>query len=244
MNTRKRRSDGVLSRANILETALRLFRERGFDETTMRDIAAACGLSLGAAYHYFPTKEAIVRAYYDRVQERHEEEARLAMAGLSDLSLRLRAVMLTKLDLVQEDRRLLRAILQTMLGAEPSLSVFSAETQDVRTQSLAVFEEALVCPEVSEESRPLFARALWVLHLGFLLYLVNDTSPGQEKTRNLVAGSVELIATMAPMLGSPMLGPVRENVVRLLLDAGLMNIERAGNEGQIDGVEIKASERR
>ena len=62
MNTRKRRSDGEQSRTNILETALRLFRERGFDETTMRDIASACGLSLGAAYHYFPSKEALVLA--------------------------------------------------------------------------------------------------------------------------------------------------------------------------------------
>jgi AcrR family transcriptional regulator len=222
MNTRKRRSDGEQSRTNILETELRLFRERGFDETTMRDIASACGLSLGAAYHYFPSKEALVLAYYDRVQEKHEEEARFALAGLSDLSLRLRAVMFTKLDLLQDDRRLLRAILQTILGPDQSLSVFSLETTDVRKHSLAIFEEALVCAEMPEETRPLFSRALWLLHLGFLLYFVNDASAGQEKTRTLVDGSVGVIAKMAPLLGSPMLGPMRGEIMRLLLDAGLM----------------------
>jgi AcrR family transcriptional regulator len=222
MITRKRRSDGEQSRANILETALGLFRERGFEKTTMRDIASASGLSLGAAYHYFPSKEALVLAYYHRVQERHEEEARLALAGLSELSLRLRAVMSTKLELLQGDQRLLRAILQTMLGADPSLSVFSAETRDVRHQSLAIFEEALVCEEVPEEARPLFSRALWMLHLGMLLYFVNDTSAGQEKTRQFVNGSVELIAKMAPILGSPVLGPMREEIMCLMLDAGLM----------------------
>lgn len=222
MSTRKRRADGEQSRTNILETALRLFRERGFDETTMRDIASACQLSLGAAYHYFPSKEDIVLAYYDRVQEKHEEEARLALAGLSDLSLRLRAVMFTKLDLLQDDRRLLRAIVQTNLGADQSLSVFAAESTDVRNHSLAIFEEALACEEIPEESRPLFTRALWVLHLGFLLYFVNDVSPGQEKTRALVQGSVDMIAKMAPLLGSPMLGPMRGEIIRVLADAGLM----------------------
>ena len=50
------------TRRLILDTALRLFRERGLDETTMRDIAAGAGLSLGAAYYYFRNKEAIVGA--------------------------------------------------------------------------------------------------------------------------------------------------------------------------------------
>jgi AcrR family transcriptional regulator len=222
MNTRKRRSDGEQSRTNILETALRLFRERGFDATTMRDIASACGLSLGAAYHYFGSKEDLVLAYYDRVQEKHEEEARLALAGLSELSLRLRAVMFTKLDLLQDDRRLLRAVLQSNFAPDKPLSVFSAEVTDVRKHSFAIFEEALVCAEIPEETRPLFTRALWVMHLGFLLYFVNDESPGQEKTRALVAGSVDMIAKMAPLLASPMLNPMRGEIMRVLVDAGLM----------------------
>ncbi len=222
MTSRKRRSDGEQSRAHILETALRLFRERGFDETTMRDIASAGGLSLGAAYHYFPSKEAIVFAYYDHLQQRHAEEARLALAGVSDLASRLRAVVSTKLDLLQDDRRIMRAILQTMFGANPALSVFSPETRTVRDQSMAILEEALVCPEVSEEARPLFTRALWALLLGYLLYFVEDTSEGQQKTRALVNGSLEMIANLAPMLGSPLLGPIRKDVMRLLLEAGLM----------------------
>jgi len=222
MTSRKRRSDGELSRANILETALRLFRERGFEETTMREIASASGLSLGAAYHYFPSKEAIVFAYYEHLQERHAVEARLALAGLTDLASRLRAVISTKLDLLQNDRPIMRAILQTMFGANPALSVFSSETRDIRQQSMAILEEALVCPEVPEEARPLFTRALWALLLGYLLYFVEDTSEGQQKTRALVNGSLDMIANMAPMLGSPMLGPIRGEVTRLLLDAGLL----------------------
>ena len=66
-----RRQASAETRRQILETALALFRERGLDATTMRDIAAGAGLALGAAYYYFKGKEAIVGAYYDYVQHEH-----------------------------------------------------------------------------------------------------------------------------------------------------------------------------
>ena len=52
-----------------------LFREKGFDATTIREIAARTGLSLGATYYYFPSKESIVAAYYDHVQDQHRVRA-------------------------------------------------------------------------------------------------------------------------------------------------------------------------
>jgi AcrR family transcriptional regulator len=48
----------------IYQTALGLFREKGLENTTMREIAKAAGVALGGAYHYFPSKEAIVAEYY------------------------------------------------------------------------------------------------------------------------------------------------------------------------------------
>src|SRR5262249_33835522 len=79
------------TRRQIVETALDLFRDHGFEDTTMRDIAGRAGLSLGAAYYYFPSKEAIVGAYYDYVQEAHQTQARDACAKARDLRGRLRA---------------------------------------------------------------------------------------------------------------------------------------------------------
>ena len=43
-----------------MAVALDLFTERGFDATSMRDIASALGLSPGAFYHHFPSKEALL----------------------------------------------------------------------------------------------------------------------------------------------------------------------------------------
>jgi AcrR family transcriptional regulator len=66
------RADSEETRRQILETALALFREHGFEETTIRDIAASAGLSLGAADYYFRSKESSVGAYYGCIQEEHQ----------------------------------------------------------------------------------------------------------------------------------------------------------------------------
>ena len=48
------------TRSRILSEALTLFRERGFDQTTMRDIARAANVAIGAAYYYFESKDDIL----------------------------------------------------------------------------------------------------------------------------------------------------------------------------------------
>ncbi|WP_170319554.1 TetR/AcrR family transcriptional regulator [Polyangium spumosum] len=222
MKERKRRPSGEASREHILETALRLFREKGFDGTTMRDIAATAGLSLGAAYYWFPSKEALVLAYYARQQDTHAEASRAALASLPDLRSRLGAVMHAKIDMLKDDRKLLRAILRSTLGADEPISVFSEETSAVRRQSIDIFLETIKADEsIPEDARPLLAQMLWTLHLGLLLYFVNDTSEDLGKTRALVDGSLDLVCNLAPLLASPMLAPTREQITSLLSDAGL-----------------------
>jgi len=57
---------GQRTRQRILEAALKLFSEHGYDCATMRDIADEAGCSLGLAYRYFANKEAFVLALYDQ----------------------------------------------------------------------------------------------------------------------------------------------------------------------------------
>ena len=98
------------TREEILDSALELFRQHGFDATTMRDIAVKAGVALGAAYYYFASKDAIVQAYYEKVQQEHTARLRqMKMDGLS-LRQRLAAVFYSKLDILENDRKLLGAI--------------------------------------------------------------------------------------------------------------------------------------
>ena len=126
------RATSEQTRRQIVDTSLALCRERGFDGTTIRDIAARAKLSLGAAYYYFKSKEAIVGAYYDYVQDEHRSRAEAAFERESDLRGRLRAAFHTKIDLMRDDRRLLRALFRYAGDPEHPLSWFGPATRPVR----------------------------------------------------------------------------------------------------------------
>src|SRR5262245_63129737 len=104
IRARPQRSGSEETRRQILESALALFRERGFEATTIRDIAAGANLSLGAAYYYFKSKEAIVGAYYDYVHHEHLRRARDAVSRTRNPRERLRAALHTTIHIVAEER--------------------------------------------------------------------------------------------------------------------------------------------
>ena len=63
----KQEEKSLLSRNKILEASGALFAEKGFDSTTMQDIMARSGLSKGAIYHHFKSKEEIMQALGDKM---------------------------------------------------------------------------------------------------------------------------------------------------------------------------------
>lgn len=69
------------SRRLILETALRLFAERGYSGTSIRDIAAACGLQGPTLYSHYPSKEHVLA---ELVRIAHDEHLRRVRTALLD----------------------------------------------------------------------------------------------------------------------------------------------------------------
>jgi AcrR family transcriptional regulator len=216
---------GEATRGQILAAALKLFRERGFDAATMRDIADAAGMSLGASYYYFPSKESIVSAYYDYVQQEHKLRVDREIAAAKNLRQRLGIAFHTKLDIIEHDRRLLVALFH--YGGDPGhpLSWFGPATQRQRELSMTVFARALGDEKLPKDVRHIAPLALWALHMGFVLYFVNDSSEGQGRTRKLVDGTLDLVTrafelATAPVL-QPILKPIRKRLMVLLTEAGL-----------------------
>src|SRR6267378_5142000 len=152
---------GEKTRELILETALKLFRGCGFEITTMRDIARSAKVATGAAYYYFPCKEAIVSAYYDQVQRSHAEKVREELKGKAELRERLGAVLHSKLEILKDDRKFLGALFRYTGDPEHPLSVVGKGTRPQRSHSVAIFQEAVAGTNVSEELRQLLPWALW-----------------------------------------------------------------------------------
>jgi AcrR family transcriptional regulator len=210
------------TRRQVLATALALFRERGFEETTMRDIADGAELSAGAAYYYFHSKEAIVAAYYDYVQEEHMTRSRAAFSQSGGLRERLRASLHTKIDIMQDDRRLLRALFRYGGDPEHPLSWFGPATREQRRRSTAVFAEALDGERFPEDIRDAAPTLLWTLHMGILLYFLYDESPMQRRTRKLIDAAVDFAVDMKRLATSTLLRPIRRRVMGILREAGLL----------------------
>jgi AcrR family transcriptional regulator len=90
----------------IMAVALDLFSDRGYEATSMRDIAAALGLSAGAFYHHFPSKEAVLIAVCEPLVEGMGRFAAEAKAT-PDIGA---AMLEPYLDVLLEHGRLLRLV--------------------------------------------------------------------------------------------------------------------------------------
>jgi AcrR family transcriptional regulator len=216
-------SKAQLTRSHILSTALRIFRERGLDAATMRELAAAAGVSLGSAYYYFPSKESIIQAYYDDVQAEHARRVASALAATPlNFKDRLRAVFHSKLDILQGDRKLLSALFRYTGEPHHPLSALGDGTRKNRQQSMSVFLNAIGDERLPDDIRAILPAALWALHMGILLYFIYDDSPEQQRTRQLVDGLLTLIVRVLSLVALPIFKPVRGSILALLRDAGLL----------------------
>lgn len=56
--------------ATVLEAAVSLFARRGYDETTIEQVAEAAGVTKCAVYYHFDGKKALFEAVFDRVHQR------------------------------------------------------------------------------------------------------------------------------------------------------------------------------
>lgn len=184
------------TRTVILETALRLFQDRGYDKTTMRAIAQEAGVSVGNAYYYFASKEHLVQGFYDRIGEQHTEAVQGVLARETDLARRIRGVLLAWLDVAEPYHRFATQFFKNAADPESPLSPFSAQSRVPREAAIDLHRRTLAgadikyAPELAEQ----LPQLLWMQQMGMVLYWVYDRSPGCTRTRALVRRSAPLVA--------------------------------------------------
>ena len=105
---------GEETRRTLYRVATDLFAARGYEDTTLREIAAAAGVSPGLLYRYFPSKRAVVLALYDELSREFEERARHLPAGRwRD---RFVAALEASLEVLRPHRGTLVALVPTLVG--------------------------------------------------------------------------------------------------------------------------------
>jgi AcrR family transcriptional regulator len=94
----------VDSRQEILRTAARLFQQRGYDATSMNDVAAALKLSKGGLYHHFQSKDEILFEIMDHAMEITQERVINPVRSIADPEERLRALIRLHIEVVLSPR--------------------------------------------------------------------------------------------------------------------------------------------
>ena len=100
-NVRNPHADSRLPK--VLDEAARLFRTRGFEGTSVREIAKAVGMLPGSLYCHFETKEALLVAVYVKGVQQITEAVRSAVADIADPWERLEAACIAHLEAVLQD---------------------------------------------------------------------------------------------------------------------------------------------
>lgn len=213
---------GEQTRRHILACALDLFRENGFDRTTMQEIAVRAGVAKGAAYYYFPGKEAIVQAYYETVQAEQEVLCAEGFAAGRSLRERLAVAMHSKFDIAREDRRLLGVIFRYTGEPDHPLSCLGSGTAGIRRRSIDVFRQAIAPERLPKDLAELLPLALWSLQMGLLVLFLYDESPRQRRTRETADGALDLTLRLLAAARLPMLRPIRTRILALLVNSGLL----------------------
>ncbi|MEO7191319.1 MAG: TetR/AcrR family transcriptional regulator [Vicinamibacterales bacterium] len=202
-------AQGTATRERLYATATQLIATRGYEATTLRDVAKEAGVSVGLLYRYFPSKQAVVIALYDELSSEYARQA----AGMPTGRWRDRFLfaMKTSLHVLEPHRVALRALTPVLVG-DPEEGIFSTSTAFSRLRVQRVFEQ-VVTESGDTPKQPLaeaLGRLLYLVHLAVLLWWLLDKSSNQRATAALVSLTQQILPSAALALRVP---PVRKFVI-------------------------------
>lgn len=204
------------TRQRILDTALRLFAANGYEQTSMRDIAAAAGCSLGLTYRYFASKEDLALELYRWLASQLEEQAPLlANASIAD---RYYQLMRGLLAAMAPHRLTLIALTGAALNPLSRAGVFGSEGAAVRRRARAAYlklvGEASDAPRASQVED--LATALYGLQLGLVLFWLQDLTAEARQTGELLLFVRELLGRFRPLLRLPLVAHLLARLIRII----------------------------
>src|SRR3979409_1282994 len=169
---------GEQTKTLILNSALDLLGERGYEATTMRAIAKKAGVSLGNAYHYFGSKDHLIQAFYHRTHEEHLAASLPVLGKESSLKARLLAVMRRKTSTPEPYHEFAGVLFKTAADPHSPLNPFADDSAPTRRDSIKLFEDLVAGTKarIPGDLRAELPYLLWLYHMGIILVLVYELS--------------------------------------------------------------------
>jgi AcrR family transcriptional regulator len=205
------------TRETILAAALDLFARKGYQATTLRDIAAEAGVSLGLTYRYFAAKEELIIALYDRCAD---DLVRWAKEELppGTLAKRFSAAMRADMRELAPFRDGFSTLFQVGLTPGSDTAVLGEKVASVREKVWATFLDVILGSRDAPrepQARDL-ATALYAAHLMIVLFWLQDRTEGQRATQELIDFAEDLLGRLRLALKLPMTAKILTRFVKII----------------------------
>ena len=192
----KREQNKEQTKKRILAAALLLFREKGLEETTTRQISKKAGIAEGTLFNYFKTKEDLALYFFQMETENliqwFHADSRLQKARLPE---KLFAMIHRQLEYIEPYEDFIGSVFYRSLQPTSMLNPLSFQSQELRLKYLRFIREILAQAEAKAEIPPvgeLGAYAVGLFYIGIVLHWLHDTSRGKQKTLALLDRSLNL----------------------------------------------------
>jgi AcrR family transcriptional regulator len=211
-------------------------RARGYAAVTLRDVARAAGLSDGAVYKHFATKEKILLAYYAGKMDRLRLEGE-TLAGKTAYRLveKLQALLEFQIGQYEGEKDFLEKTFQPTFVVAGLMWTEAAAMRKAYLGIVGSFlEAARANGEIPEIAWAVVVdEILWGHYVGVMLYWLKDKSEHHEDTSQFIDRTLNLFAAL---VGGPLLRQAEElvgflvnrHVMPLLLNLGAMGHRRSG----------------
>jgi AcrR family transcriptional regulator len=189
------------TKLRILQAALQLFRERGLEGTTTKQISRKAGIAEGTLFNYFETKEDLALYFFQKETDDliawFRAEKRLQKAALPE---KLFAIIHRQLEYLEPYEEFIGAVFCRSLQPASSLSPLSLDSQELRLKYLRFIRDLLAEAEARREIPrvgELGAYAVGLFYLGIVAFWLQDRSRGKQKTLALLDRALSLGAQLA-----------------------------------------------
>lgn len=182
-----KRERGKLRVAALLNAGVELFSQKGYEATTMTEIAQLAGASIGSLYQFFPSKEALAEALFNRYAERWAEL-------LDDVAQRAPAASAAELaDMLVDTILAVRKEREAKIALSESIAVIVERRKPMRHLTRGKIAQILkrANTELSDEQATASAA---------VIVEVMKSLPGLTQTGNESSGAQPFIAEARTML--------------------------------------------
>ena len=172
------------SRERILQAAAKLFVERGYDATTMQDVVAEAGTSIGNAYFYFGSKERLVSEMIEAAARAALEESDREVEGISPGPARIGTLIAFRVSGMLRDRR---GLAQLLVATDQRIG--SVQILESITIARWLAELAASLPERRPQELPAIAAAIWGVNRAVVQRIVQgELEMDEREAVKFVAG--------------------------------------------------------